>query len=164
MKKITLLLLFTLSSFLFFAQETETIEEEVIEVVEEESEPEDIPFAVIEDVPIFPGCEKLDKNLRKMCMQNQISKHIASNFNTSLANELGLSSGKKRVYVIFKIDKSGNIVDLKARGPHKRLEMEALRVVKLLPQMVPGKLRGKPVGVKYTLPIILLVEGDKKKE
>ena len=99
-----------------------------------------------------------------MCMQNQIKKHVAANFNVGLANELGLSSGKKNVYVIFKIDKNGDVVDLRARGPHKRLEMEAMRVVKLLPKMVPGKLQGKPVGVKYTLPITLLIEGNQKKE
>jgi len=152
---------------ILLVEKDEVIEEdEIIEVVEEEEEPEneDIPFEIIEDVPVFPGCEKLEKNLRKMCMQNQIKKHVAANFNVGLANELGLSSGKKNVYVIFKIDKNGDVVDLRARGPHKRLEMEAMRVVKLLPKMVPGKLQGKPVGVKYTLPITLLIEGNQKKE
>jgi len=137
----------------------------ISEAVDTENEElEDIPFAIIEDAPIFPGCEKLDKNLQKMCLQNQISKHVAANFNVDLANEIGLDAGKKKVYVVFKIDKNGTIVDLRARGPHKRLEMEAMRVVKLLPQMTPGKLRGKPVGVKYTLPIILLVEDNKINE
>jgi len=45
-----------------------------------------------------------------------------------------------------------------ARGPHARLEKEAIRVVELLPDMTPGKQRGRPVGVKYTLPITLVVE------
>jgi len=138
--------------------------EEVVEMEEEDYEPEDVPFAIIEDAPIFPGCEKLDKNLRKMCLQNQIKKHVAANFNTSLANKLDLASGKKRVYVVFKINKNGDVVDLRARGPHKRLEMEAMRVVKLLPKMIPGKLRGKPVGVKYTLPITFIVEDSKVNE
>jgi protein TonB len=69
-----------------------------------------------------------------------------------------LSPGKKRVYVQFKISKTGDIVDVRARGPHARLEKEAVRVVELLPKMEPGKQRGRPVGVKYTLPITLLVE------
>ncbi len=166
MKKTALLLLFALSPVVFFAQEETKTEEEVIEVVEvevveleEKEAPKDIPFAIIEDAPVFPGCEKLDKHLRKMCLQNQIKKHVSTHFNVALANELGLDAGKKRVYVIFKIDKEGNIVDLKARGPHQRLEMESLRVIKLLPQMIPGKHLGKPVGVKYTLPITFLVEG-----
>ena len=164
MKKNILILLFTISPLVFFAQEETKPEKENIEVsaIEPEEVQEDIPFAIIEDVPIFPGCEKLDKHLQKMCFQNKLGKHVGINFNTGLANELNLDNGKKRVYIIFKIDKKGNIVDVKARGPHKKLEMEGLRVIKLLPQMTPGKLRGKPIGVKYTLPITLLVEGKKE--
>ena len=66
--------------------------------------------------------------------------------------------GRKRVFVMFKIDKTGKITDVRARGPHVRLEKEAVRVVTLLPQMTPGKQRGRSVGVKYTLPITLIVE------
>ncbi|MDG1140070.1 MAG: energy transducer TonB, partial [Flavobacteriaceae bacterium] len=45
-------------------ESTETNEEEIVEIVEveEEFEEVDVPFAVIEDVPIFPGCEKVDKS------------------------------------------------------------------------------------------------------
>ena len=75
-----------------------------------------------------------------------------------MAGDLGLSPGKKRVFVMFKIDKTGKIVDVRARGPHARLEKEAIRVISLLPQMTPGKQRGRAVGVKYTLPITLIVE------
>jgi len=38
------------------------------------------------------------------------------------------------------------------------LEKEAIRVVNMIPDMTPGKQRGRPVGVKYTLPITLIVE------
>ena len=48
-------------------------------------------------------------------------------------------------------------MNIRARGPHIRLEKEAVRVVDLLPQMTPGKQRTKPVGVSYTLPITLVV-------
>ena len=57
----------------------------------------------------------------------------------------------------FKIDKNGNISNARARGPHKRLEKEAIRVVNLLPKMTPGKQRGRAVSVSYTLPITLIV-------
>ena len=75
-----------------------------------------------------------------------------------LANELGLTPGKQRINVMFKIDKTGNITDIQARAPHKRLEAEAIRVVSLLPQMTPGKQRGRAVPVKYSLPITFLVQ------
>ena len=138
--------------------ENEAVEvEEIEEVVEEEEVLEDVPFAIIEDAPVFPGC-KGSKADKKKCLQEKIKKHVTKKYNVDLANELGLDPGKKKVYVIFKISKTGAITDVRARGPHKRLESEATRVVKLLPKMIPGKQRGRAVGVKYTLPITLLVE------
>ena len=138
--------------------ENEAVEvEEIEEVVEEEEILEDVPFAIIEDAPVYPGC-KGSKAQKKKCLQEKIKKHVNRKYNTGLAGDLGLDPGKKKVYVQFKISKTGNIVDVRARGPHKRLEKEAIRVVKLLPKMIPGKQRGRAVGVKYTLPITLLVE------
>lgn len=138
--------------------ENEAVEvEEIEEVVEEEVVMDDVPFAIIEDAPVFPGC-KGSKAEKKKCLQEQIQKHVGRKYNTGLANELGLDAGKKRVYVQFKISKTGEITEVAARGPHARLEKEAIRVVELLPKMIPGKQRGRPVGVKYTLPITLIVE------
>ena len=138
--------------------ENEAVEvEEIEEVVEEEEVLEDVPFAIIEDAPVFPGC-KGSKAQKKKCLQEKIKKHVNKKYNTGLAGDLGLDPGKKRVYVQFKISKTGEIVNVRARGPHKRLEKEAIRVVNLLPKMIPGKQRGRAVGVKYTLPITLLVE------
>ncbi|MBT8384104.1 MAG: energy transducer TonB [Bacteroidia bacterium] len=138
--------------------ENEAVEvEEIEEVVEEEVVMDDVPFAIIEDAPVFPGC-KGSKAEKKQCLQEEIQKHVGRKYNTGLANELGLDAGKKRVYVQFKISKTGEITEVAARGPHARLEKEAIRVVELLPKMIPGKQRGRPVGVKYTLPITLIVE------
>merc|ERR1711991_60064 len=52
-------------------ESTETDEEEIVEIVEVEEEEVDIdvPFAVIEDVPIFPGCERVKKSERRNCFQ-----------------------------------------------------------------------------------------------
>ena len=154
--------------FLMFSQIQDSIKVQKPDSVKVErskntTQTKDIPFAIIEQAPIFPGCEKLDEHLRKMCLQNQIKWHVAKKFNTGMANKLGLSAGKKKVYVVFKIDTNGNVVDVRARGPHKALEKEGIRVVKLLPQMIPGKSEGKNVGVKYTLPITMLIEKPRKK-
>lgn len=138
--------------------ESEAVEvEEIVEIVEEEEVIDDVPFAIIENVPVYPGCKGTNEE-KKKCMVDEITKHVGRKYNTGLASDLGLSPGKKRVYVQFKIDKTGKITDVRARGPHARLEKEAIRVVELLPDMTPGKQRGRPVGVKYTLPITLVVE------
>ncbi len=147
-------------------ESTETDESEYVEViemndieevVEEEQVEQDIPFAIIEDPPVYPGC-KGTKEQKKKCLQDKITQHVSKNFNTGLSQELGLTPGKKKVYVVFKIDKSGNIRNARARGPHKRLEKEAIRVVNMLPKLTPGKQRGMPVSVSYTLPITLQVQ------
>ncbi|MGV6844688.1 MAG: energy transducer TonB [Lutibacter sp.] len=148
-------------------ESTETDENEAVEVkvdeniknVQEEEEViEDVPFVVIENVPVFPGCKGTNTQLRN-CFSEKVTAFVSKKFNAELASDLGLEPGSiQRIFVVFKIDKKGNIVDIKARAPHKKLQAEAIRVVKLLPKMTPGKQRGKPVGVKYGLPIIFKVE------
>jgi len=144
-------------------ESTETDEaEEIVEIeevdVEEVEEDVDVPFAVIENVPVFPGCEKKKNNAdRKKCMSEKITKHVNKKFNTDLAADLGLS-GVQRIAVAFKIDKSGNIVGVRARAPHPALAKEAERVIKSLPKMQPGRQRGKAVNVPYALPIKFQVQ------
>lgn len=137
-------------------QEEEIVEVEEIEVEEEEEDIE-VPFSVIENVPVFPGCEKGSNDEKRKCMSSKIQKFVQKKFNTDLAGDLGLT-GRQRINVIFKIDKSGNVVGVRSRAPHPRLEKEAARVINLLPKMKPGKQRGKPVTVPYSLPIIFQVQ------
>ncbi len=143
-------------------ESTETDEEEeIIEVedieVEEEEEDIEVPFAVIENVPVFPGCEKGNNAAKRKCMSDKIQKFVVKKFNTDLAGDLGLT-GRQRINVIFKIDKNGNVVGVRSRAPHPRLEKEAARVINLLPKMKPGRQRGKAVTVPYSLPIIFQVQ------
>ncbi len=138
--------------------ETEAVEVEEIEEIEEAEEViEDVPFTIIEDVPVFPGC-KGNKVELKACFNKKMQKHFQRKFDADLPNDLGLSPGKKRIIMLFKIDKFGDIVGIRAKAPHPRLQKEAIRIVKLLPKMKPGRQRGKPVGVKYTLPMRIDVE------
>ena len=139
-------------------ESTESDEELEIEDIEiEEFEDVEVPFAVIENVPIFPGCERGNNEKKRKCMSDKIAKFVQRKFNTDLAGDLGLT-GRQRISVIFKIDKSGNVVGVRARAPHPRLEKEAQRVINLLPKMQPGKQRGKAIIVSYSLPIIFQVQ------
>ena len=119
----------------------------------------DVPFSIIENVPVYPGCEGEPNNdAKKKCMSEKIGKFVRKNFNNDLAQELGLDSGIKRINVGFKIDKTGNIVNIQARAPHPKLEAEAKRVISKLPKMKAGRQRGKAVNVPYGLPITFKVE------
>lgn len=156
--------------------EPETVFEET-EVEEEEDIPEevpdfnevddgegyeeeigDVPFALIQEAPLFPGCEKEKGALnRKNCMSSKIDKWVQRKFNTDLGQELGLS-GIQKIFVQFKIDKTGKVVDIRARAPHPRLQQEAQRVIEGLPQMKPAKQRNRAVGVIYTKPITFRID------
>jgi len=134
-------------------ESTETDQEEIVEIVEveEEFEDVDVPFAVIEDVPIYPGCERVAKSKRRDCFQEQINKHIRKNFRyPEIAQEMGIQG---RVYVNFVIDKDGSITSIRMRGPDKNLEKEAQRIIAKLPRMTPGKQRGRAVRVPFSIPI-----------
>ena len=132
---------------------TETTQEEVIEDVEvlEEELDVDVPFAIIEDVPLFPGCENVRKSERRNCFQEKIQRHIAKNFRyPEIAQEMGIQG---RVYVQFVIAKDGSITGIRTRGPDKNLEKEANRIISKLPNMTPGKQRGRAVRVPFSIPI-----------
>lgn len=134
-------------------ESTETTQEEVIEDVEvlEEELDVDVPFAIIEDVPLFPGCENIKKSERRNCFQEKIQLHIAKNFRyPEIAQEMGIQG---RVYVQFVIAKDGSITDIRTRGPDKNLEKEANRIISKLPNMTPGKQRGRAVRVPFSIPI-----------
>ena len=135
-------------------ESTETDQDEIIieEIeVEDEFEDIDVPFAVIEDVPIFPGCESVVKSQRRACFQEQMNKHIRKNFRyPDIAQEMGIQG---RVYVNFIIAKDGSITNIRMRGPDKNLENEAARIIGRLPKMTPGKQRGRAVRVPFSIPI-----------
>lgn len=126
--------------------------------IDEEFDPKDeVDYVMLEEAPLFPGCEGTNEE-RKACFSKEINKYINRKFNAGLAEELGLTPGVQKIFTLFKIDKNGNIVDIQARAPHKKLQEEAIRVIKLLPKMEPGKQQGKPVKVRYSMPIVFKIE------
>ena len=134
-------------------ESTETDQEEIVEEVEvvEEDLDLDVPFAIIEDVPLYPGCERVPKSERRDCFQKEIQKHINKNFRyPEIAQEMGIQG---RVFVQFTIQKDGSISGIRTRGPDKNLEKEANRIISKLPRMTPGKQRGRPVRVPFSIPI-----------
>ena len=119
-----------------------------VEVFEQEI---DTPFEIIEDVPLFPGCERAAKSQRRKCFQEQIQKHIIENFRyPEIAQEMGIQG---RVFVQFMIGKDGSISEIKTKGPDELLEKEANRIISKLPKMIPGKQNGRPVRVPMSIPI-----------
>jgi len=152
MKYFCIVLFLLASTNTLFAQE----EVEIIEITED-NVPKDIPFAVIERVPIYPGCTGDDNAMLKQCMSENISAFVNQNFNIKKASR-GLTPGTHRIFVSFKIDKKGHITNVRSRAPNKKIEKEAIKVMKKLPKMIPGQQKGKNVGVLYSLPITFKID------
>ncbi len=123
----------------------------------EEEEDISVPFAIIEKVPVFPGCEGLETEAeRKACFNQKIQEHIQKNFNyPATALEMGISG---RVFLQFEIGADGRVSNIRKRGPDRLLEEEAVRIVASIPQMKPGMQRGRPVKVGYSIPISFMLQ------
>ncbi|MCH4553280.1 energy transducer TonB [Aestuariibaculum lutulentum] len=119
-----------------------------------------MPDGVFQRVPVYPGCENsLANNGKKRCMSENVTAFVSQKYNTSFIKDIGLN-GVQKIYVMFKIDKTGNVINIRAKAKHGGLEAEAIRVVSLLPRMKPGIVRGKLVTVPYSLPIGLAIRGN----
>ena len=116
----------------------------------------DVPFANVEKVPLYPGCEKVPKSEKRKCFQEQIQKHIARNFRYPEKAQYDGIQG--RVFVQFTIGKNGSIIGIKTRGPHPLLVTEARRIISLLPRMSPGEIDGEKVNVPFSIPIIFKLQ------
>ncbi|HOJ25553.1 MAG TPA: energy transducer TonB [Bacteroidales bacterium] len=123
------------------ARADQAVQSYVPVLTEDEPEPvaEEI-FTFVEEYPEFPGG---DKALREYILNNIKYPEVAR---TS-----GITG---TVYVQFVVEKDGSISDVKVvRGIGGGCDEEAVRVVKSMPRWKPGKQRGQPVRVYFTLPI-----------
>jgi protein TonB len=131
-------------------QVSTTVNKEVVEVVEQKKEEveevkEEQVFVVVEEMPEFPGGE--------LALRKYIAKAIVY---PTIAQENGIQG---KVFVNFVVNKDGSVSNAKiARGVDPSVDAEALRVVSALPKWKPGKQRGVPVRVSYTVPISFKLE------
>ena len=110
------------------------------------SEPQEkVIFQVVEEMPQFPGG------------MGEAMKFLAKNMKYPVAAQQAKIEG--RVIVQFVVEKDGSVSDVKVmRGVSPELDAEAIRVVSMMPKVIPGKQRGKAVDVKYTMPIMFRLQ------
>ncbi|MEL7586601.1 MAG: M56 family metallopeptidase [Prolixibacteraceae bacterium] len=106
----------------------------------EQAAKQDPVFFTVEEMPEFPGGE--------LALRKFIARGIKY---PSAAREKGIQG---KVYVNFVVEKDGSVGRMKiARGVDPSLDREALRVMGSLPRWEPGRQKGVPVAVSYTVPI-----------
>lgn len=149
------------------------IEETPVATTEINTEPDPVPQVLptevqaptgptsiinVEFVPVYPGCGNLATNAEKIdCMSSKINVFINKNFRKELLEGMEKNQTQK-IYVQFKIDSQGYIADVRANSNNARLKAEAMRVIKNLPTMQPGRQGDKKVDVLYTVPIIFNIQ------
>jgi protein TonB len=102
-----------------------------------------------EIAPVWPGCET-SKEASKDCFNKQLMAHIKQNFKYPKDSNGAIIRGKS--IVSFDIDETGKVKDIKATGNQKEINQEAIRIVKLFPEMTPGIRGGKAVPISYKMP------------
>ena len=121
-------------------KEAEVVIAAPVEVPVEEEE-EEVVFVIVEKMPEFPGG------------QQALFKYLSENVKYPvIAQENGIQG---RVICQFVVNRDGSIVDVEVvrSGGDPSLDKEAIRVIKSMPKWKPGQQRGKPVRVKYTVPV-----------
>jgi protein TonB len=109
-----------------------------------EEEEEEI-FVVVENQPEFPGGQA--------AMMKFLSENIKY---PVIAQENGIQG---RVICNFVVERDGSITDVQVvRGVDPSLDKEAVRVIQSMPKWKPGMQRGKPVRVRFTLPVVFRLQ------
>jgi TonB family protein len=110
------------------------------------------PFEIIDEFPVFPGCEDLKESKKRLCFQYQINEHIRRNFRyPEIAQEKGIQG---RVLVQFVLGKDGRVRGLSSSGTTSpALKQEAEIIISLLPKIKPAKKNGLRVVVPFSIPI-----------
>ena len=64
---------------------------------------QEVKFAIIDEVPVYPGCERGTNAEKRKCMSDKIAKFVSRKFNQNLADDLGLS-GRQHIRILFNIN------------------------------------------------------------
>ena len=137
--------------------DSDIIDDSLIESIDFIEDPDDneeiVTFISVEKYPMFADCGDLTtKDEQRLCFQKGLLSHISDNFRyPELELQMGL---EEKVYVEFVITKKGEVDQVKiVRGNMDGFIKESKRLIKSLPKIKPAEQRGKPVNMKYTIPI-----------
>ncbi len=103
--------------------------------------------------PMWPKCEKSRQTPIK-CFDNNLRNHIIRNFRyPEIAEKDGLEG---TVTVEFIINNKGKTEVIEVKGGHRYLQREAVRIIRTIPRMDPGKWGKKPIAIAYEVPITFI--------
>ena len=118
------------------------------------TKPETPTVLNVEELPMFPACRGLSRNEQLKCFEEQMSKAVAKNAEYP---EIDRENGKQgRALISFIIDENGEIIDVKAldnKNATPEMKIAAEKAVRKVSKLTPAKQGGKPVRIKYVIPV-----------
>lgn len=107
-------------------------------------------FLIADKMPEYPGG------------MNEMLKFLAQNIKYPVEAQKNSITG--RVIVQFVVMEDGSLgMERVVRSVDPQLDAEALRVIKLMPKWIPGTVKGDPVKVRFTIPVMFRLNGDTPK-
>ena len=125
----------------------------------------DIDYTFVPDTPLsvgeLPPIELVEKMPEYHGGMEELYKFLQTNIEYP---EVAIKEGVGGIVVVeFVVEKDGRIGRAKVIAPlHPACDKEALRVIEMMPNWIPGKKDGKRVAVYYQLPVQFSLQGDKK--
>ena len=118
------------------------------------TKPETPTVLNVEELPMFPACRGLSRNEQLKCFEEQMSKAVAKNAEYP---EIDRENGKQgRALISYIIDENGKIIDVKAldnKNATPEMKIAAEKAVRKVSKLTPAKQGGKPVRIKYVIPV-----------
>ena len=111
----------------------------------------------MEQVPVWGSCGELTGKEAETCTYEQLAQHVVAETKyPKKPRKKGLTG---KMFVEFVVDTDGSVINVAIlRGVHPLMDDEAIRVVKFFPKFIPDQQRGKPVKVRYRLPMNFSLE------
>ncbi len=101
-------------------------------------------------LPVYPGCEQSQDKMA--CMKDEILSFIGEEFNADLLKQIK-DTKQMSMSIVFVIDESGNIENIRINSGYDSINKEMLRVIKKLPKIKPAESGGQPIPMRYELPL-----------
>ena len=118
------------------------------------TKPETPTVLNVEELPMFSACRGLSRSEQLKCFEEQMSKAVAKNAEYP---EIDRENGKQgRALISFIIDENGKIIDVKAldnKNATPEMKIAAEKAVRKVSKLIPAKQGGKPVRIKYVIPV-----------
>lgn len=127
------------------------------DVVAEHSE-EVYKIYIVDKPAQFKGTRELSREKLVRKFDKHINKYVNKNFDVKTSVNLGLKSGKHKIFGRFKINKQGNVFDVQAKASHLLLEKHLEEILNKLPQFIPAQHNQENVVMSYVFPVVFIVE------